>query len=410
MSYVQHLVLEKQFDQAKAALAAARRALPADRANLALAQCYAMLGETTKADGRMQAALQSPACDLATIRGAIDLCINQGRFDQVEPLLNKLLAPAMASTPDVRAWANRTRSLARLSTGRLAEMDQALALIELNLKANPASLPDQRLKAVLLALQTSRRGDAIKLLEPLEESNQLGSNEQFILAQTYLSEGLVSKYRSQMKKLLESGVKNPRHLVHFVEFLLDRRELDQAEVWIAEAIRKSPSAARLLRPKLAAIRCRQGRYDEAETLFRQILDSDPENVETLNNLAWELALREPGEPREALRLIDRAIEKRGRISTFVDTRAVVLIRLGEPGRAVQELSAARTADPRNVSLALHLAWALQEAGQALEAMKVFQLAQELGLKPEARHPLERGLIDRLLGQLGKDQSSPSNRS
>lgn len=63
-----------------------------------------------------------------------------------------------------------------------------------------------------------------------------------------------------------------------------------------------------------------------------------------------------------------------------------------------------------MSLALHLAWALQEAGQALEAMKVFQLAQELGLKPEARHPLERGLIDRLLGQLGKDQSSPSNRS
>ena len=38
------------------------------------------------------------------------------------------------------AWANRTRCLARLSTGRLAEMDQALALIELNLKANPSSL------------------------------------------------------------------------------------------------------------------------------------------------------------------------------------------------------------------------------------------------------------------------------
>ena len=381
-------------------------------------------------------------------------------------------------------------------------------------------------------MQTSRRGDAIKLLEPLDQSNQLGTNEQFILAKAYLSERLESKYQSQMNKLLASGVKNPRHMVHFVDFLLDRRELGQAEhwvaelrrllprslsrartggssarpaeaharaagaacstvsvssrmrsasvaglferfgfareaeaacrafiarnpnepervlvlasflarqdrtkeaialldlawktcrpeavaltalvlyvapsadenlkhrveVWVAEALRKSPSAAGLLGPRLAAVYCRQGRFDEAEALLRQSLLSDPENVETLNNLAWELALREPGEPREALRLIDRAIEKSGLIPTFVDTRAVALIRMGEPDRAVRELSAARAADPRNVSLAFHLAWACEAAGKADEAMKTFQIALELGLRPEARHPLERGLYDRL---------------
>ena len=71
-------------------------------------------------------------------------------------------------------------------------------------------------------MRTSRRGDAIKLLEPLEQSNQLGTTEQFILAQTYLAERLVDKYRGQMQKLLGSGVKNPRQLAHFVDFLLDR--------------------------------------------------------------------------------------------------------------------------------------------------------------------------------------------
>ena len=72
----------------------------------------------------------------------------------------------------------------RLSTGRLAEVDRALALVEQNLKANPSSPEDHRLKAVLLALRTSRRGDAIKLLEPLDQANQLGTAEQFVLAQT----------------------------------------------------------------------------------------------------------------------------------------------------------------------------------------------------------------------------------
>jgi tetratricopeptide (TPR) repeat protein len=401
VTYVQYLVLEKQSDQASAAVEAARKSLPADRADLALAQCYAMLGRTREAEARVQAALKSPACDLTAIRVAVDLYINQGRFDRVEPILDKLDAVASGRTPDVLAWANRTRSLARLSAGRPSDLDRALTLIELNLKANPSSLEDQRLKAVLLALKTSRRGDAIKLLEPLDQSGQLGTNEQFILAQTYLSERLFASYERQMEKVLGSGVKNPRHLIHFVEFLVGRGELGRAERWIVEAIRESPAAASLLRPKLAAIYCRQERHDEAEALLRQVLAADPANVEALNNLAWELALREPARPREALTLIDRAIEKRGPIATFVDTRAVALIQNGEPDRAAQELRTVQSADPRNLSLALHLAWAYQSSGKAEAARQAFELAQELGLKPETRHPLERGFVDRLSRQFAR---------
>ena len=176
----------------------------------------------------------------------------------------------------------------------------------------------------------------------------------------------------------------------------------RVEAWIAEASRNSPSTAGLLRPKLAAIYCRQERYDEAEALLRQNLAADPDNVEALNNLAWELALREPAKPREALKLIDRAIEKRGPISTFVDTRAVALIQNGEPDRAAHELCSVQAADPKNVSLALHLAWAYQRAGKAEAARKAFELAQQLGFRPETRHPLERGFLNRLGRQFAKN--------
>ena len=96
-------------------------------------------------------------------------------------------------------------------------------------------------------MRTSRRGDAIKLLEPLDQSNQLGTTEQFILAQTYLAERLVDKYRGQMLKILASGVKNPRHLVHFVDFLIDRQELDQADHWLAELKKVAPRSLGLAR-------------------------------------------------------------------------------------------------------------------------------------------------------------------
>ncbi len=127
--------------------------------------------------------------------------------------------------------------------------------------------------------------------------------------------------------------------------------------------------------------------------------NDPGNVEALNNLAWELALREPGEPREALALVDRAIQRSGRISTLVDTRAVALIRSGDPERAARELDGARIADPKNASLAVHLAWAYQTAGKTDEARRALRDADELGLRLEARHPLERGFIARLRSEL-----------
>src|SRR5271157_1593534 len=167
-----------------------------------------------------------------------------GRFDRVEPVLDKLLAPAMKANleAEVLGWANRTRVRVLLSTGRLAGVDRALALVEQNLKANPSSPEDQRLKAMILARRTSRRRDAIGLLEPLDQANQLDAADQFILAQIYLAEREVDKYRGQMLKILAAGDRNPQHLVHFIDFLIGRQELDQAEQWLAELKQVEPGS------------------------------------------------------------------------------------------------------------------------------------------------------------------------
>ena len=56
----------------------------------------------------IQSALQSPNCDLTTIRVATDLYINLGRFDQVEAYPGQAeRPPRWKATPAVLAWANR---------------------------------------------------------------------------------------------------------------------------------------------------------------------------------------------------------------------------------------------------------------------------------------------------------------
>ena len=80
--------------------------------------------------------------------------------------------------------------------------------------------------------------------------------------------------------------------------------------------------------KLAAIRMRQGRFDEAENLFRRSLASNP-RIRGLNNLAWLLSHRDRASPG-ALELINRAIDVAGEDPGLLDTRAVIFLQLGQP--------------------------------------------------------------------------------
>jgi tetratricopeptide (TPR) repeat protein len=175
-------------------------------------------------------------------------------------------------------------------------------------------------------------------------------------------------------------------------------ERGRVEAWVAEAIQKRPEAV-ILASKLGVIRIRQGRFDEAESLFRGLLASNPDNVDALNNLAWLLAFRDESKTKEALVLIDRAIDINGPTPSLLDTRAVVLIRAGQIGEALKELSNATAGNPRNATFAFHCAWAYHASGQSDRARTQLQQAEKLGLKPRALGPLESAIFRRLAKEL-----------
>jgi cellulose synthase operon protein C len=536
VTYVQYLVETKHLDQAKTAVSAAHIALPTDRANLTLAQCYMALGDLKRADELIGKALddESKSADPIALKIATIVSLGQNRVDKADEYLKSLEQVADLSPGD-KAWTNRTRIALLLNKGRLADRDRALTLVDQNLIRNPDSVEDQVLKVTILALRSDRRGEAIKILERMANTNQLGDKERFLLAQLYLEQRDQRLYQDQMIRLLNVKVKDPHHLVHFIDYWIGRNHLDQADRWLAElkkvepqdlavlerearlldlrkrkpellaflearrreapdqngtvadllsrygfvnesetaykafiarepwqperslalaqflarqdrvteavamlkkcwstcrpeqvaaaalsvfnarsageaekrqveawlvdAVRKRPELF-ILASKLGVIWIHQGRFDEAEGSFREILASDPHNAHALNNLAWLLALRNESKIQEALVMIDRAIEEQGPAPSLIDTRAVVLIRAGQLDKAVDELRHAMAGNGQNPSFALHLAWAYHAKGQLDLARQAFQQAEALGYRTEVMDPLERPLMIKLRRDLG----------
>jgi tetratricopeptide (TPR) repeat protein len=171
------------------------------------------------------------------------------------------------------------------------------------------------------------------------------------------------------------------------------KQRQQIEEWIAEGLRKQPSSTSI-RLSLASLRGQQGRYDQAESIFREVLTSEPENLAGLNNLAWLLSFQ-TGREEEALDLVERAIEIAGMDATLLDTRAVILLKTGKTNLALRDLRAAIAMSPQKPVLYFHLARANQAAKQDAEARKAFRHAEQLGLKPEAADPRERELLTSL---------------
>lgn len=180
----------------------------------------------------------------------------------------------------------------------------------------------------------------------------------------------------------------------FTPALVDRAAGLAADVVAAHPELPEPQAA------LAMIRHVQGRRDpsaraEEVRIYRDLIAKDPDNVIYLNNLAWAVSEVE-GDPEEAIGLIDRAIEQLGTTPPeLLDTRGVILDRLGRDAEAVSVLAEVVRQRENDPVYFFHLARAQADAGQQEEARASIARALELGLTPEKIEPTELDDLDRL---------------
>jgi Tfp pilus assembly protein PilF len=170
-----------------------------------------------------------------------------------------------------------------------------------------------------------------------------------------------------------------------------------AESWIEEAHRRQPNSAQV-QLEVAELRRVQGRYVQAEALYRRVLDAHPDRPDALNNLAWLLGLQS-GRESEALEHVNKAIAISGPNPSFMDTRAVVHMKMGNLDAALDDLRKALASAPRKPALYVHLAQVQQKAGKAAAARDALKSAKELGWDLGSVDPRERASIDKLCRDL-----------
>jgi cellulose synthase operon protein C len=138
---------------------------------------------------------------------------------------------------------------------------------------------------------------------------------------------------------------------------------------------------------LADLHMRQERFDEAKSIYREVLRKDESNVVAMNNLATLLAIQRQ-ELDESHRLIEKAIRIAGPLPSLLDTRASVFLSLDQPQPALTDLDEAIRDQPLPSRL-FHRALVFSRLGQATAAEHSLNQARSLGFKPEQLNSLER---------------------
>ncbi len=150
---------------------------------------------------------------------------------------------------------------------------------------------------------------------------------------------------------------------------------------IDDAVEKDPNDASLLTMR-AQLQSASGNWLEAIRDYQKILELEPNDANSLNNLAWVLLEEAPEELRnrtEAERLVGRAIELDPENSYALGTYGTVLLRRGEAGRAAEYLERALKSKRPKLDEATDrflLSIALARSGRFAAAESVLARARE----------------------------------
>jgi Tfp pilus assembly protein PilF len=162
--------------------------------------------------------------------------------------------------------------------------------------------------------------------------------------------------------------------------------LEQADQLLASALKAQPDSNDMLL-KQAFLRHLQGHYDDEIAVYQAVLDRHPADLHFLNNMAWTLS-EQLDRPKEGLERVDQALKQTSGEPHMLDTRGVILTRLGRLDEAIEDLKAA-SASLASGSVFFHLARAYLNKGDTAQFRKFRDRAHDAGLKPEDLQPSER---------------------
>ncbi|MGE4003366.1 MAG: tetratricopeptide repeat protein, partial [Planctomycetaceae bacterium] len=348
--------------------------------------------------------------------------------------------------PEILAWATDLLLSLGMSDSHQEFVEQWL---ELQDSLRPGDLNTQVLRARWF-IARGRPDDALSLLQsiPLDQSGDAPSNESANrrlqlafatdrIAQEFDRNGQLAEsedFARFAEDLYRNAPENPETSLLLVRFLMRRWRVDEAVEICRELRGKLPDervagvCVSLLQTRhvgteqsaeirgwlgdrheaqpdspVLALLCAHaasldGNYRAAIALHRRVVELQPTNFESLNELALLLTLQ-AGPSSEAMQLIESAIEQAGPLGVLLDTRATVALANRQPELAERSALDA-VAEAPAAEFYFHLAQTQLALDKRDAAKDSLRMAFKRGLHVNSVHPLERPALERLQLELG----------
>ena len=379
----------------------------ADAALAAIGRLRLAAGETAAALEAARRALQAQPRSQAGVDLALELM--NPRLPQAEALVRQYLDAAPGAAAEVRLNYARnlldvqryaesalqleqlTREQAQFAEGWLLlgslQMDQAQGAVAqaslqryLSLARAQAAQEgsDQRVRRgmaqahLMLAQIAERQGDLAQAQKWLAEVKdpELLVQTQSRRASLLARQGQLAQARALLQQLPEPNAQEARRkMLAEVNLLREFKQYQPAYELMSRAVAQAPKDHELIYEK-SILAEKLGRFEEMESLLRQILQLKPDYHAAYNALGYSLADRGV-RLAEAKQLIVKALEFAPSDPYIQDSLAWVEFRLGNRQEALRVIEAAYKAKP-DAEIAAHFGEILWSLGQRERALMIWR--------------------------------------
>ena len=234
------------------------------------------MNETEKAQAKYEEAVKASPQNSRVLRWAAAFYLKNNKLDRAESLLKRIVALQSPATLTDACWARRSLAGILMSRGGFDQLRQGMAMIDENLRSKVASIDDKRVMVNLLLTDPRKEkiGEVIQAMEDLVKSTDATPEDYFTLAKLYLKKNDWTNYGNQMHSVLgaQKGVVQPRYLVFYINTLLEKKELDDANNWLQTLEKSDPNLFDTMQLK-AEYQFLRGNFKVAGDLAMAFLDN-----------------------------------------------------------------------------------------------------------------------------------------
>lgn len=233
-----------------------------------------------------------------------------------------------------------------------------------------ALFPENQDIALQAAQQAFRSNDPDRARRILQEVKQQypESPRPYVVEAAYFEDEGEPQQAAELYQLALEKDTNPELANRYARSLQNAGKPAEALAFVENVRKRYPDSRQLLLTE-AMLNQSLGSLEEAKAGYEQLINTAPDNIIVLNNLAW---LYQQEDDARALDLARRAYELSPDNAAVVDTYGWIMLQRGNPAESVPLLEKAHQLQPDSEEIALHLAEAYRAVGKNSEAQRVLE--------------------------------------